>query len=101
MSSQACDADRTRNWMVREGGARAAFLDARETAPDSSSSLMCTWREHGLLFALRQWIESHEADEASAQNKLSMVLSKGMKQITVNSAFNEFDNKKFPFKIEQ
>ena len=74
----ACDADRTRNWMTREGGARAAFLDPSEAAPDSSSSLVCTWREHGLLYAIRHWIESQEVNEAAKNSQLTLVLSKGM-----------------------
>jgi len=69
-----CDADRTRNWMTREGGARAAFLDARESAPDSSS-LLCTWRQHGIISALRQWLETAEAKEG---NKWAAVVCKAL-----------------------
>lgn len=76
--AHACEADRTRNWMTREGGARAAFLDPSEAAPDSSSSLACTWREHGLVFAIRQWIESQETNESVKNSKLTMILSKAL-----------------------
>ena len=72
-TSAGCDADRTRNWMTREGGARAAFLDARESLPDSSS-LVCTWRQHGILSALRQWVETAEAKEG---NKWAAFVCKG------------------------
>jgi len=80
-ANNACDADRSRHWLAQEGGARAAFLDARESAPDASSSLMCTWREHGLVSAVRQWIELNEGEggkttTAEESGKLTLIISK-------------------------
>ena len=85
MHISACDADRSRHWLAQEGGARAAFLDARESAPDASSSLMCTWREHGLVSAVRQWIELNEGEggkttTAEESGKLTLVISKGARE---------------------
>lgn len=76
--SAACDTDRSRGWMMREGGARAAFLEAREAAPDSSSSLVSMWREHGLLSFLRQWIESNQGKGEAKKSKLASVLCKAV-----------------------
>ena len=77
MLLSACESDRSRGWMMREGGARTAFLDARESAPDSSSSLVCTWKEHGLASAARQWIDSTDAKDGEQKTKWVAVLSKG------------------------
>ena len=76
LCTSACDSDRSRGWMMREGGARAAFLDAQESAPDSSS-LVSTWREHGLVSFLRQWIDSMEGKDGADKSKGAVLVSKG------------------------
>jgi len=76
--SAGCDADRSRGWMLREGGARAAFLDSRESATDSSSTLVCTLREHGIFSAARQWIASVESNDGLDKNKLIAFISKAL-----------------------
>ena len=46
---------------------------------------MCTWREHGLVSAVRQWIELNEGEGGKTttpeeSGKLTLIISKGARE---------------------